>query len=170
MSNSSKPEPSSLPRGDPAACEQAAVALLARREHSRLELERKLEARAFEAEAIAAALDRLESAELLSDRRFVRSFVESRASRGFGPVRIRAELAQRGIAADAAAESLRDAGQDWDELARRARLKRFGEDLPKEFKARARQAQFLQYRGFEASQVDAALHPRGDTDCADLDE
>ena len=159
MPRSSKPDRGDTPTEgeDLAACERQAVSLLARREHSRLELERKLASRAFPKGMIAETLDRLEQNGLLDGQRFMESFIESRAARGLGPVRIHAELAQRGIAANDAVAALKAAGQDWRAIARRVRAKRFGAERPVELKERARQARFLQYRGFDASQVDAAL-------------
>ena len=166
MPPSSKPDhDGSPPEGeDAAACERRAVGLLARREHSRLELERKLAARAFSQGVIAETLDRLEQNGLLDGQRFMESFIESRAARGLGPVRIRAELAQRGIAADAAEAAIRAAGLDFRAIARGVRAKRFGAEWPVEFKERARQARFLQYRGFDASQVSAALQADDDSE------
>ncbi|HEU4617536.1 MAG TPA: regulatory protein RecX [Gammaproteobacteria bacterium] len=159
MPRSSKPDPD-----DPAACERAAVALLARREHTRRELARKLSARAFDADVVAATLDRLEQAGLLDGRRFIESFVASRAARGFGPVKIRAELLERGVDPGSASEALRESAEDWRAHARSVRRKRFGAEAPKDFKERARQARFLQYRGFDQEQIDAALDLQEDYD------
>jgi len=147
-----------------AECEKRAVGFLARREHSRVELERKLEARGFDAAVIAATLDRLEQKGLLSGQRFMASFIASRAARGSGPEKIRAELVQRGVRPEDAAAALRDADEDWAALARRARTKRFGEALPGTFEERARQARFLRGRGFTGAQIDAALEVRADSD------
>ncbi|HET8699341.1 MAG TPA: regulatory protein RecX, partial [Gammaproteobacteria bacterium] len=82
---------------DQAECKRRALDLLARREHSRLELERKLGARGFVPEVIATALNHLEQSGALAGDRFTESFIRSRAARGQGPVRIRAELAARGV-------------------------------------------------------------------------
>jgi regulatory protein len=149
---SSKPDPD-----DAAACERAAVALLARREHSRRELERKLEARAFGPEVVASTLDRLEQTGLLDGLRFIEGFIDSRAARGVGPRRIRAELVERGIETAAADAALGQSAHDWAAVARRVRVKRFGAKLPADFKERARQVRFLQYRGFDADHTDAAF-------------
>jgi regulatory protein len=148
----------------PFSCEHRAVALLARREHSRVELERKLAARGFSADVIAEALDGLEQKGLLSGQRFMASFITARAARGCGPLKIRAELAERGIREDDAGAAIRAAGEDWRALARRARSKRFGEPPPRDFAERARQARFLRARGFDAEQIDAALELGADSD------
>ena len=157
---SSKPETS----GDQASCTRLALGLLARREHSRLELTRKLRARDFPLEIIDATLTELTASGALAEARFTESFVRSRTARGQGPVRIRLELEERGIAADESASALRQEEQDWDALARAVRAKRFGPARPKDYKERARQARFLQYRGFDAAQIKSALEGNDDSD------
>jgi regulatory protein len=53
---------------------------------------------------------------------------------------------------------------DWHELARAVRAKRFGAARPRDYKERARQARFLQYRGFDAAQIRSALEVDEDSD------
>jgi regulatory protein len=134
-----------------------AMDLLARREHGRAELERKLSAAGFDSELVTDALQQLADEGLQSDRRFVESFVQSRINQGKGPLRIQADLGQRGISARLVADVLEDAGEDWHALAREARSKKFGQSQPAEFRDKARQMRFLQYRGFEPDQVRAAV-------------
>jgi len=143
----------------PSACERTALDLLARREHSRRELERKLASRGFPDETIASTLDALEESGELAAARFTESFIRSRVAKGQGPARIRAELAERGIGRDQAAELLRAADIDWVALASSVRDKRFGAPRPTDFKERARQARFLEYRGFDHEQIGSALSP-----------
>jgi SOS response regulatory protein OraA/RecX len=76
--------------------------LLARREHARTELGRKLSQRGFSESLVGEVLDALEAENLLSDRRFTESFVEQRMARGQGPLKIRHELRERGISAELA--------------------------------------------------------------------
>ena len=134
-----------------------AMDLLARREHARAELEQKLAAAGFDAEVAAGAVQKLVDEGLQSDRRFVESFVQSRIRQGKGPVRIHADLGQRGIPAGLVDEVLEQAGEDWHALAREVRAKKFGPSQPAEFRDKARQMRFLQYRGFEPDQVQAAV-------------
>jgi regulatory protein len=138
--------------------------LLARREHSRLELERKLAARDFSDDVVARALDALERSGALKAHRFTESFVRSRVAKGQGPARIKAELAQRGIAADAVDTALGEADVDWLETIRAVRRKRFGAEVPRDYRERSRQARFLEYRGFDRAQIRAALELDGDSD------
>jgi len=142
---------------DPGACKRLALDLLARREHSRRELERKLAARGFAADLIATTLDNLEASGALANARFTESFIRSRVAKGKGPVRIRAELAERGVADAEGADLLCDPDVDWVAAAQAARTKRFGAVCPRDFKERARQSRFLQSRGFSGAQIAAAL-------------
>ncbi|HET7588264.1 MAG TPA: regulatory protein RecX [Gammaproteobacteria bacterium] len=134
-----------------------AVGLLARREHSRTELQRKLMQRGCEAAAIDDALDTLERERLLSDARFAEQFVRSRVERGAGPAKIRSDLRQRGVADSIADAALEDYAADWRQRIQEVRRKRFGEPLPDEYRERARQARFLQSRGFTADQIGRVL-------------
>jgi regulatory protein len=140
---------------DRPACRRRAMDLLARREHSRLELERKLAARSFDEALVADVLDELEHDGLLSAERFAQSFVEARYARGQGPRRIGRELAERGV--DAPPGLIDDARFDWDALARATRARRFGAEAPASFEDKARQARFLEYRGFSHDQIRRAL-------------
>lgn len=72
--------------------------LLARREHGRVELTRKLRQRGASDELIGPELDRLAEEGLLSEARYLESFIRYRSSSGYGPARIREELGQRGLA------------------------------------------------------------------------
>jgi regulatory protein len=134
-----------------------AMDLLARREHARVELERKLAAAGFDADIAADVLQGLAQEGLQSDRRFVEAFVQSRINQGKGPLRIHADLGQRGIASGLIEDVLEESGEDWRALARETREKKFGRSQPVEFRDKARQMRFLQYRGFEPDQIQAAV-------------
>lgn len=127
---------------------QNALTLLARREHSRCELRRKLEAKGWQDVQITSLLDELESQGVLSDARFTESYVHHRQQRGFGPERIRMGLRERGIADDLICDYLDAHSEHWLESARVQCDKRFGNQPPKDFRERTRRARFLQNRGF----------------------
>ncbi len=152
-----KPKPESGEAGATASVRKLALDLLARREHARAELERKLTSRGFEPEVIGPVLAALAEAGLQSDARFAEQFVNARVERGSGPFKIRMELRERGLEEALADSALDAAGCDWRELARQVRRKRFGTALPDAFKERARQARFLQARGFDMEQIRAAM-------------
>jgi regulatory protein len=149
--------PSNSSTADAKAVEAAAVRLLARREHSTEELRRKLLTKGYPAETIGPVIEKLAGKRLVSDERFVASFVHHHARRGQGPVRIRAELRQQGIPDSHVEEALRSADIDWAQLAREVRRRRFGATAPRALGERAKQARFLQYRGFDAEQLRAAF-------------
>ena len=130
---------------------------LARREQTRAELERRLTRAGFPAETVAATLDALASEGLQSDTRFAEAFVSNRYRKGKGPVRIRAELSQRGFDRAAIDAAIAGSGYDWFALACEVRQQRFGAEAPEDFKERARQLQFLSYRGFDGEQAQAAV-------------
>jgi regulatory protein len=146
-------------RADSATPDAEAVALrlLARREHGRAELAAKLDRRGVPAEEIVRTLDRLEARGLLSEQRFVEQLIVSRLRRGYGPLRIRADLAARRIDSRAADDGLALDDAEWAARAERARRRQFGEKLPRERAERARQARFLERRGFTAAQIGRVL-------------
>lgn len=141
-----------------------ALGMLARREHSVAELSRKLAQRGLDDDVIEATVATLQAERFLSEERFVEQIVRSRIERGDGPMKIRAELAQRGIAAAEAERELESQDPDWAELAETQRRKRFGAGIPAEFAERARQARFLQQRGFGMSEIRRVL--KGDIEDA----
>jgi len=116
---------------------RAAMNLLARREYARRELAARLAARGMPDKMIDQTLDALGRENLQS--------------------RIRIELEQKGVDGETIERVLADAEVDWQALAMDVRRKRFGPSPPGSFKERARQARFLQYRGFASDHVGRAL-------------
>ena len=130
-----------------------ALDFLARREHSQQELRQKLNARNDDAEAVEAVLLQLGDERLQSDERFTASYVNHRFNAGIGPLKIRYELRQRGVddlLVDSFLEPLAD---EWEQLMRQQRVRKFGEILPDDYAARMKQARFLQNRGFSPESV-----------------
>lgn len=149
---------------DPIAARKKAMDYLARREHSRDELCRKMQKAGFDINTALDAIEALKKEGLQSDRRFVESFVQSRIGQGKGPTLIRADLVQRGVRDPVIHEVLSEVDEDWEALAKQVRVKKFGTETPAEFKEKARQMRFLQNRGFEPDQIQAAV---GDADSAE---
>ena len=165
MSLSSKPESADNPLEEQRrACRKQALDLLARREHSRLELRRKLLARSHARDMADEVLDRLQQERLLDETRFAEQFVRSRVGRAQGPAKIRAELLQRGVGESLIDATLAEVECDWVALAAAARRKRFGAASPSAYRERARQARFLKSRGFGFGQIQAALDLEADSD------
>jgi regulatory protein len=142
----------------PVDARKKAMDFLARREYGQTELIKKLADKGYERSVAEQAVNKLTEDGLQSDQRFAEAFVQSRINQGKGPVRIRLDLGQRGVG-DAAIElAIEDASANWFELARDVRLRKFGTGKPSDFKAKAKQMRFLQYRGFEQDHVQAAFN------------
>lgn len=139
---------------------QIALKLLSRREHSRGEMQEKLARKACPPSIVEQVVQQLIAERLLSEDRFVESYVQSRRRRGYGPARIREELRQRGVDKDTIEPWLDAGGREWLEDLRRVRRKKFGAGMPGNYSERARQARFLQYRGFTAEQIQKVLKSR----------
>ena len=135
---------------------------LARREHGRGELLDKLIRFGFDDDIADDAVAQLIDDGLQSDERFAEAFVRSRINQGKGPLVIRADLRQRGLASALIDIALDQADEDWHALARGVRLKKFGPDTPSEFREKSRQMRFLQSRGFEPDQIQAAVSANTD--------
>ena len=143
---------------------RTALALLARREHTRLELAAKLARHGAGAGIIAAVLDRLQAEQLLSEQRFAEVYAATRFDRGYGPLRLRAELRERGVSEAIVSDIL--AGFDAQWTARLAALarRRFGPQPPKDARERAQRTAFLRGRGFTGEQIARLMRrdPRDD--------
>ncbi len=140
-----------------------ALALLAGRDFTRHELAERLARKGYPAALVEAVIAGLVAENLLREERYVEQFVSQHSRRGHGPVRIRQDLRQRGIGAETIDSALKAGEVDWTETARAARRRRFGAAIPGDHRERAKQARFLQYRGFSSDQIRAALGP-GDDD------
>ena len=123
-----------------------AMRLLARREHSRLELARKLSRIAEEGDDIEVVLDELTQKGWLSDARYAEHSVRAKARR-FGPLKVAHELRCKGIGEDTIEAAFRAAGVDGAADMERVWATRFSEK-PTNERERARQVRFLQGRGF----------------------
>jgi len=132
---------------------ERAMNFLARREHSVHELITKLRAAEFELDDILNVLDRLTMQDLQSDQRFAENYLHYRSQRGFGGMKIRHELKQRGVADDIINNAFNEENIDWFLHAVTQRCKRFGEQSPDDLKERAKQQRFLQQRGFTHEQI-----------------
>lgn len=137
---------------------QRAAALLARREHSRQELRQKLARHGAGASEVETALAQLAAGGLQSDARFAEHFVRAKVNKGQGPLKIRHALQGRGVGPDLITEYLDAARIDWLAEARRVRIGKFGAAPPLGHASKARQARFLQGRGFAGDVIMEALN------------
>ncbi len=146
-----------------------ALEMLSRREHSQRELRARLDRSGYDEADADAALARLQDQHYQSDERFAEMLLRSRIARGYGPCRIRAELATHGMPAATIRRLLAVAATDWQTLATAQLRRQFGvagSRIPAE---RARRAQYLLRRGFDASTVRSVTHAELDEATDDAD-
>jgi regulatory protein len=132
-----------------------ALKYLSTREHSRLELKRKLSRYAVESDDVDALLDALEAGKLLSESRFSESLVHRRSSR-FGNNRILSELQTHGIDPDALSDIKSRLAEDEASRALAVWRKKFSTP-PADAAERAKQMRFLQQRGFSHRAIQEAM-------------
>ena len=137
-----------------------ALNYLARREHSRAELARKLAPHADSTDQLQRLLDDLEAKKLLSDRRFTEVLARSRGER-FGAARVKQELRSRGINDSLAREAVADLAQTEFQRAREVWRRKF-DAPPADAAERARQMRFLAQRGFSAEVIRRVVGGRGE--------
>ena len=139
------------------AARKKAMDCLARREYGREELVGRLKGAGFEADLADSTVATLTEEGLQNDARFAAAFARSKLGRGAGPLRINQALLEKGLPESVAAAALSELEADWCEQARQVRLKKYGLGSPADFKEKARQMRFLQYRGFSFEQINAAM-------------
>lgn len=153
MQDSDSPAPRRKRRVQEQTPVQRALGLLVRREHSRKELTRKLQARGIENEAAEAAVSKLAEAGWQDDTRFAENLVRIRANTGYGPIHIRAELGTHGLDSDQIAAAMDTFEGDWTENARDLVCRRFGDAGPQELPQRRKAADLLARRGFPGDSI-----------------
>jgi regulatory protein len=139
-----------------------ALGLLSRREHSARELKRKLQQKGVTVEEAVDVVDEMGARNYQSDARFAESLVRRRALDGYGPVRIRAELASHGIVREAASAAIDSAEVDWTVVAKRVYSAKFRDTEAADHKERQKRAAWLAARGFDGATVRAVTRADGD--------
>ena len=139
---------------------ERALGLLARREHSRAELQRKLAPHTEDAQELTELLDDFTRRGWLSDARFAEALVHDKQAK-FGTSRLAYELRQRGVEESVVRDQLAELKDSELERARQVWQSKFGV-LPEDAKARAKQMRFLQSRGFSFEVIGKVM--RGTSD------
>jgi regulatory protein len=134
-----------------------ALRALARREYGVEELKRKLSASGFDPKEVEETVRDLAGRGMVSDQRFTEALARNRRERGYGPLRVRHELRQRGVAEEEFSALVNEDDPAWVEKMETLRRRRFGVALPKTYQEWARQARFLQGRGYSGEQIRRAL-------------
>lgn len=132
---------------------QCAVGLLARREHSELEIQQKLKQREYQQSDIDAAIAQLLEKNYLSDDRFAETVCRYRSNRGYGWQYIANELKQKGVCSTIIHQLHKNCEIDWYLQAELAYNKRFGIKTICDQKDKAKRIRFLQYRGFSTEEI-----------------
>lgn len=103
---------------------------------------------------------------LVSNTRFTESYIHARRQRGFGPLRIQAELAVRGIPQDMIEHPLNINDNAWFAHAYKVWQKHFKGNLPTDYHARARQMRYLSQRGFTTAQIESIFRSENEDEYA----
>ena len=139
-----------------------ALKYLSAREHSRIELGRKLSRYAEEGDDVEALLDFLEKNNWLSQERFAESLVHRRAGR-YGNSRVLAELQQHGLKGEELDEL--KSGLKETEVARAREVwRRKFNRVPQDAEDRSKQMRFLMARGFSQGAICSAMQGRDEDD------
>lgn len=136
---------------------ECAMDLLAQREHTATELQRKLRIKGFAVDEIAEVIAQLQAQDLQSDARFAQAFVQSRLRHGHGPRRIAMELAQRGVAGELIDQHVWSQPEQWRECLQDVVAKRYGSNATPDMKEKAKRMRFLMQRGFELEDIREVL-------------
>ncbi|ATM99363.1 MULTISPECIES: regulatory protein RecX [Morganellaceae] len=142
---------------------QYAIFMLSRRDYSTSELQRRIERRIREIEKdsptapeyLPQVIERLLESQYLDDSRTIYSFFRSYLNKSYGPLRIRQELRLKGFPSEIIERVLEETDTDWYALCQDLKEKKFGTAKPKDFKERAKQIRYLQYRGFTSDYINA---------------
>jgi len=136
---------------------RVALALLARRDHSETEMCRKLQKKGFADDAIRHVLDEFIREKWLNNARFIEHYVAHRRGKGFGPLRIRGELLERGLSKELIDPCLKITDNAWLADVSEVFRKRFKNRMPHDLKTRAAQMRFLYSRGFTSEQIESVF-------------
>lgn len=135
------------------AIKEACLQYLSRREHSQQELLQKVAVKGFARQDIMPVIEELTELGLQSNERFAESYARSRVHKGYGPLRIQAELQQRGAGDCYFDMAVEDIAGSWQNLLEQVYSKKYGGLRSLDFKEKLRHSRFLQQRGFPNDMV-----------------
>jgi len=148
-----------IPKDNYTRCKNSAIYSLAMREHSRQELQNKLQKKEYaEGVDIYKLLNELEESNYLNETRFVESYIRHRTSRGFGSNKIRSELLIRGISSSQINIGFEEAAIDWHQIAKEQLEKKFGDKRSEDFKIKSKRMRFLSTKGFSTEIIKAVTY------------
>nr|WP_298775918.1 regulatory protein RecX [uncultured Shewanella sp.] len=134
-----------------------AVALLARRDHSQLEVRTKLAQKDFPSDEIEICIQFCLEKGYLNDERYALLVVKSQVSKGHGINRIQQVLTQKGITKTICQQVLFDTEYDWFAIAKRKAFKKYHGRPAADYKEKAKRIRYLLAQGFRYDEVQYAL-------------
>ncbi len=146
-----------MPENNTKIIKHAITRLLARREHSKSELLKKLSAKGFDPDECCKWIDKFNQHDIQSEHRFIETFIRNKVSKGLGEARIRNELREHKLDSQLVNQVFKDMEIDWFELAKNVFEKRFAGKVSQDFKDKQKQQRFMYYRGFDHEQINYAL-------------
>ena len=147
-------------------CQENALGLLARREHSQYELSQKLLSKGFSSRDVEQAILYCQQYGYVDDLRYTFSVIRQHISKGHGERRIRQSLQQNRVRDDVISTAFTQIDVDWFELAKQTAEKKFHSLGDIDRKEQAKRIRFLQYRGFSFEQIQYALSDQGQNESA----
>ncbi|MFW1906087.1 regulatory protein RecX [Acinetobacter ursingii] len=132
-----------------------AFALLTRKEYAKAELIEKLSLYAQDRDEVLALVEELSKRQYQSDQRVAEMVLSSQIRKGKGPNRIKQALKHKQLDSNLILEDIQDV--DWFEQAYQLKVKKFGIQIEKDPKQKAKQIRFLQYRGFDMNVIMKAI-------------
>ena len=126
--------------------------MLARREHSRRELLDKLALRGYQRDEVEPVVDAMAECGWQNEERYAECYVRQRIQNGYGPIRIRYELQQRGIN-DADLDEQAESQGGWQNLLRDVYTRKYGEETSLTQNEWLKRSRFLQQRGFSGEAI-----------------
>ena len=139
------------------SAKQSAVRYLSRRDHAEQELRQKLLARGYGQAEADEALAFCQDYNWLDDARFAERLRSNGIAKGWGPLRIRQEMAFKGIHDAIVRQQFADDEFDWYQHARQVAVRKYGDSPMETAKEKARRLRFMQSRGFDLEQIKYAL-------------
>ena len=140
-----------------------AVHILSMREHSKLELFVKLNNKEANVDVVDKVMRFLSENDYVSDTRFTETFVRAKANKGQGPIKIRAQLKQKGVDEHTIQNHLDEQSDRWFDIAQAEYDKKYCELLVTDYNSWTKRARFLQGRGFTMDHIHCVV-PRTDFD------
>ena len=135
--------------------QEVCLRLLARREHSQQELLNKLALRGFDRDDAQPVIDELAGQGWQDDLRYAESYARFRIQKGYGPIRVRHELKQNGIAAFDLEGIVQEEAGSWMGLLEQVYSKKYSQDSVMNRNEWARRSRFLLHRGFSGAMISA---------------